>query len=802
MCLVKLSMLIAVVVSIGIMEDRVAAGENATTPIAYAENPADAPDKSIVYVYEMTRFFLEDVVQQKYLTEMQDVGDLSSLSSATRSFTENWQAWTVHYIGFAVCFAIGIVLFIVMLLACFIFPCCRCCGRCGVPNPDRQKGTAKGCKIGCSLALIVVAVGLILGAVGMFVTNETVKDQLNGDLFEKVGGALEGVQSYLKRTFEEIARVVYDQFRVTMNGVFAIMEDVPGGAIKAIDDSTGVVITLNQLNTFSSQLEVLQFNLTRSESLAADLDAQAKQLAIDLSAITSNVTAALSGCYSAQCNLTLVEVSGLKVKVDFSAVNVSAAIVAVNLSLTVGLQDMVNNSLQQIRGLEESINATISPNVDNVLTSARTVESELSDLVDGLNATLNGIGFDSIQKTINDIQDADTYKMAVDITYGVFLGLSCVVSLVFFFDLLGLLLGWILRPGRHTDSGRGCSRAVGYHLLMTGTAVTLIFYWLFSLLVAILFVSGGLVQTELCRNIVNFDEPDSAAVLSIYDDWTSTLFNSDLKIRPFQTYSDCHLDKPFYDAFDVASVLNISELAGKSAEIKRSTETFKGQTFDIPAINFSDPNFIHVLRVLDENLSKSKLNFTYFYANINGNLTAPDLPSLAAKLDSLTDVNLTSFADDIRTLHQSKVVPMSSERDQLSDSLHTAESIVHLVSFGNTADVLVQSETIINVNGSYIVSVFVNDTADAVYGVVDEYLNGTSVALEGEVGKCEPLYRSLKTIFDGFCTQFLYSLNGFWYCLGWNMFFLIPNIFISVKLASAFKIGASVNTVKHQDPQE
>lgn len=803
MGLVKLSVLIAIVASIGIMENQVTASENATTPTVDAGNLADVLDKSIGYVYEMTRVFLEDVVQQKYLTEVQHVGDLSSLSSATGSFAKNWQTWTVHYIGFAVCFALGIVLFVVMLLACFIFPCCRCCGRCGAPNPDRQKGVARGCKIGCSLALIVVAVGLILGAVGMFVTNETMKDQLDGALFEKVGSALDGVRSYLERTFEELVGVVYDQFRVTMNGVLAIIGDVQRGAIKAIDDSTGVVTTLNQLNNFSSQLEMLQVHLMRSESLAADLDAKAKQLDVDLSVIASNVTSALSGCYSAECNRTSIEVRGAKVAVDFSVVNVTAAIAAVNLSLAVGLKDMVDKSLQHIRDIETSIKATMLPNVDNVLTAARSVESQLSDLLDRLKSTLNGIEFNSIQKTVNDFRDKDAYKMAVDITYGVFLGLSCVVSLVIIFDLLGLLFGWILPPDRHADSaGCRCTKAVGYHLLTTGTAVTLIFYWLFSLLVAILFVSGGLVQTELCRNIINFDEPGSAAVLSIYDDWTSGLFGSDLKIRPFKTYSDCHLDKPIYDAFDVASVFNISEIADKSAEIKETTETFKGQTFNLPPVNFSDPNFIYVLRVLDEDLSESALNFTHFYANIDGNLTDPYLPLLAAKLDSLKDVNLTGFSADLRTLYLSKVVPMSSERNRLLDSLHAAESVVRLVSFGSAADVLVQSETIINENGSYIVSGFVNDTADAVYRAVDQYLNATTAALEGDVGKCRPLYRSLKTVFDGFCKQFLYSLNGYWYCLGWNMFFLIPNLFVSVKLASVFKLGTSVNTVKHQDHKE
>lgn len=758
-------------------------------------------NQGMVYVYSMANTFLEKIVQTKYLTEMSSVENLNTIDTLMTSVTTSWSKWIIYMIGFVVCVALGLVLVIVMLLACLCFPCCRCCGKCGaVSKKSPVKGSSKCRTCGCSLALVVMAAGLVVGVIAMYGTNEALATQLQGPLFDNINNAFDGVTDFLDQILSELNTALYVRYLETENVVFRIIEDVPDGAIKAVDNATGAVTVLNQLKDFTGQLDQLQQNLLESEFLADSLHVEAVELQKNLSTIVADITSALSSCIGANCATIGTEVSSTKVAVDFAVVNVTYALVAVNFSLSSGLSGMVDDSLQQLTDIKDSINSTVSSAVTDMKTTAEGVESDLLSIISDINSTLEGIDMSSIKSTVSDVRDLDMYKLATEVAYWVLLGLACVVVAVILLDLLGLLAGWCLPSGTKC----GCNKFVGYHLLMTGTAFTLIFYWIFTLLVAILFVVGGPIHTEFCRNIVNNDQPASQSVLSIYDGWVSGLFGqSDLQIRPFEIYSACEANESFYAAFNLAQLYNVTAVTDDSAsKVKEATDKFKDVAIDLPDVNLTNPTLNAALKTLDDGLSESNLNFTNFYVNIEGNITDPDLLALAADLDAFQEVNLTSYAADLRSIHQDTVLPMSAKRDDLVKSLQSAEAIVHLVSFSEVADTLTAADSIIRDTGADIVSAFVNTTADTIYGEIEKYVTGVQYNLENEVARCAPLYQSLKTVFDAICVQILYPLNGYWFGLGCCIFFLIPNIFLSVKLAAVFKIGSSVNGVRHRDSEK
>lgn len=753
----------------------------------------------------MANTFLEAIVQQNYLTKMNSTVDLSTIDTLIASVTTSWSEWAIYMIGFAVCVALGVVLVVVMLLACFLFPCCRCCGRCGAVSPKKSpvKGSSKCQTCGCSIALMVVAAGLVVGVIAMYGTNEALQTQLAGPLFDNINGSIDGITDFFDQILSEFNDTLYGRYLETQKVVFGIVEDVPGDAMKAMDDATGAVTLLNQLSNFTENLGTLQQNLLDSEYLAAYLDSEATKLQNNVSIIVADVTSALSGCSTPGCKTIAAEVNSTKVRVDFGVVNVTNAIIAVNFSLSMGLAGLVDDSLKQLNDIEDSINSTVSSSVADMKKTAGDVESQLASVISDLNDTLSGIDISSMKNAVLDIQDTEMYKLATEIAYWFLLGLACVVVAVIFLDLLGLLMGWCLPANRNStnSSNCGCNKAVGYHLLMTGTAFTLIFYWIFTLLVAILFILGGPIHTEVCRNIVHNDQPASSSVLSIYDGWIDKLLNqANLHIRPFEIYAACEANESVYNAFNLAQFMNITATTADSASsVKDATDKFKGVVIDLPDVNLTNPTLTLALNTLDDGLSESNLNFTNFYVNTEGNITEPDLLVLADDLDGLTDVNLTSYATSLRSLHYETILQMSSDRDQLVKSLKSADAIVHLVSFSGAAQTLTAADSIIRNNGTYIISAFVNATADTIYGEIEKYVTGVAYSVENEVARCAPLYQSLKKMFDTVCVQLLYPVNGYWFGLGWCIFFLIPNIFLSVKLASAFKIGTSAISIRHRD---
>jgi hypothetical protein len=45
----------------------------------------------------------------------------------------------------------------------------------------------------------------------------------------------------------------------------------------------------------------------------------------------------------------------------------------------------------------------------------------------------------------------------------------------------------------------------------------------------------------------------------------------------------------------------------------------------------------------------------------------------------------------------------------------------------------------------------------------------------------------------------LYPLNGFWFCLGWSIAFLIPSLVLAVQLSTAYRYTIAANSVGHSD---
>ena len=135
-------------------------------------------------------------------------------------------------------------------------------------------------------------------------------------------------------------------------------------------------------------------------------------------------------------------------------------------------------------------------------------------------------------------------QQPADIAHYVVIGISAVVSLIIVSNIVGVLLGLVLPPVRRQPSTKKhktecCRKSASSHFLMLSVALTFLVYWLYIMLVLILFLVGGLMETELCRHMVNNNNNEqSAGVLSIYDSWInqSIKFGGDFEIRLFHIY--------------------------------------------------------------------------------------------------------------------------------------------------------------------------------------------------------------------------------------------------------------------------
>ena len=747
-------------------------------------------EEGMMAVYTLANGFLEDVVQRNYLTEYVETYQLDTIDKYKESWESEWDSWLLFYVGFVVCLSIGVVLTLTMLLACFIFPCCRCCGKCGGADLEGDPPPSRCCTIGCSVSLVLVLIALLLGAIPMFLTAGHLADQLAGPVFTDVASTIDGTESYLKSSVDEVNNTICGSYVETETEVFKILDGIPEGAIKAIDDETQAVTTLNDLNRFASNLTDLQAYLMDSQSLANSLTIETDRLNEELNATKARILAdpAFFPCSTGECEAVKIHVENLEVRVNFSVVDLLNASIATNASIAGNFAQLVSDAVHQVDQIQSDIETTIAPSVNDIKDQSTRAKSKMYGEIENIDEQVEGIDFKGLHDDVMKIPEDDWYEIGYSVLYGVMLGMASLVVLVICLALVGLVLGLCLsRRNANLDECRP-NKSWGSCLLMTSVGLVLVFYWLFTLFLAALFISGGISHTEVCRHLVNYENPKSFEVLSVFEGWINETISFDVDILPFSTYRSCASNVSAYKALNLEQNWNATAIAAKmTSMIQRETEEIKTTPISVPQVNIADPQLISLLEMLDSAFGSSGLDFNYFYANIQGSITDPDLNQLASELDNLSDFDLSNHSAELRSIYTRSVVPIEQDRDRLMIDLQAVESIVSTVSFSTAADVLVSSNDTINVNGTVIVSAYVNDTADSIYNEVVTSIDTVSYQIQNEVARCRPLYDSYTTSIDAACLRLLYPVNGFWFSLGSCIFFLIPFLFLAVNLASNFR---------------
>lgn len=168
---------------------------NVTDDVSPADrNVENALNGGPIAVYRMANFFLNSIVQAPYLTDPIAKLNITTFDDLIDSFSAHWEEWVMYGIGFVVCAGIGLTMCLVVLITCFVMPCCRCCGRCGGKKYKEGDKRPTRCKrVGCGVALGVISVALLLGVIPMFLVNEKLYEQIRGAVFTDARNSLTGV---------------------------------------------------------------------------------------------------------------------------------------------------------------------------------------------------------------------------------------------------------------------------------------------------------------------------------------------------------------------------------------------------------------------------------------------------------------------------------------------------------------------------------------------------------------------------------------------------------------------------------
>lgn len=707
----------------------------------------------------------------------------------------NYQQITYHYVGYAACVVAGVLFILIMPFAGCIICCCRCCcKKCG-GKPGKRRKHDKWKRRICGSILFIITTIMLAGCICAFLANELTREQTasddNDSMISSLNTKLSDLAEFLKNTVKQATDKVNDVFNRIQQLVNSF-GDLPQKVRNAvaqfgnIDDITNSGLNLGNLSIkLNATLTVIEQHSEKLKQLGSQLASNLSDIARDLQAICSQ-----QSCGS-ELNNTVYSLSTVA---NFSNVD------SVSEKLA-RLHDIANANLtgliQQGIGEFNSMMGQVSSDTEDALADTNNTVTTVRRQVDlALNETQNLIKEVSYQLS-NASQQITSYKDQIN-QYGNyrfygFIGLCCMILLVVFFLYLGLCVGVCTKaPDEMSGS---CNRGVGANLLVAGVTFMFLFCWLLMIITIVLFLVGGLIQTEACRYVVDLK---ASPLLAVIERQIEKQFPT-VSINFSSAIESCSSDKSLSYAINLDSMFNVSK------RLDLETYGFSGQFDNINniSINFSNIHIFsnqtkqQLIALRDSGLDN--INLTSYDMQLSRNLTSTDLLSLANSLNALAvgksadmATRLNTSAENLRAVHYQIVSLMLIEKVQLSNAVQFLKnekqnSGLFAIRTQKLMDSLQAADDSVHNNGTKIIRQFVSNVTSEVYNKMKNLAEDLLNWLLNDFARCGPLYKIVTGCINIVCVNILYPINSYWFGLGWCLFFYIPSVIVALFLATVYR---------------
>ncbi|ETE60461.1 Prominin-2, partial [Ophiophagus hannah] len=276
----------------------------------------------------------------------------------------------------------------------------------------------------------------------------------------------------------------------------------------------------------------------------------------------------------------------------------------------------------------------------------------------------------------------------------------------------------------------------------SGVTLSFLFSWFLILLVTGTFLIGGNIQTLVCKPWANqeiFRCKNGAGLWEV------------LQLKDQYSLSE-HLSVAKYTAeFQErlrAINFHFEDIVLLNAEGRRDLETFRKSQVDL--VNYAD-------------------------------FTAESDRTLAGRL--------VEEAQKLRRIQNQIVLPMEALMAQLKESVQflATMSPSFQAQFNNTESQITLVEAILPLQTQKILRQELDCFVRKELGYISQYLNWMRTTLTEDVASCQPFSTALDNGRVILCNRILDPWNAFWFSLGGCAFFLLPGIFLALKMMKHFR---------------
>ncbi|XP_041364897.1 prominin-1-like isoform X2 [Gigantopelta aegis] len=773
--------------------------QNGTQPVTGDSgngNDQTSIEKGMEVLYDMTNAFLE-IVQTDKITELPWL-NFSIIFTKPEIVTDSlseWKNWLNYGRGYAACIVAGLLFFIIMPIFGLFFCCCRCCGKCGGGKKTMDPKHAKCKRISFCAVLLIFNTIMLAGVVCCFVSNDLIHSRLlnkdNNGPVGKVTSAFSTLNNYVDDTIQDVANKTLETFDKTRTELVRRINESAVTAVDQVAESLNATSLLNQAKDLAKDANSTKDELGNVDTILKKLIEMGQNLTTELNEIKSSVELI---CKNINCTINTTQYN---TDADFTQLN-NLSSVAGNVSQTLNMGKFVEEAEGKIKEVKKNSTDRINSEIESASSSLDSVRQKIKNQTDNFRDQVKS--FTSFFKTAEDKVNTSTsdVKKYADYVYYGGIGVCCIYLLIVVLYYMGVLFGMCgERPGHDAPC---CNKGMGSNFLMAGVGFSFLFSWLLILLIIILFIIGGPFYTEVCRYFVDHDpntlKPFNNAMKNVIDLSKKLYKNADVDIDIVDVLNNCRANKPIYSTlkldnlFNVSAVIDTTDVLGIFDEIANKTITFGNISLLSPGLKKDIQDFA--------NSGLDGIDFDTYETQMKKKLVKANLTDLAEALflqssnvnqsgNAALAQNLTDNGKRLKALESQYVIPMEDEVKHLNDSLNSLKK--HLDIQDKTKallDGLQEAENKFNAEGTTKVTEKLKNVAEELKNLTQKRINSIIDLIE-KAGKCKPVYESVYMMTDAVCVSVLNPLNGFWFSMGWCIFFFIPSIIFAVLLAGLYR---------------
>ncbi|XP_062605861.1 prominin-1-like, partial [Saccostrea cucullata] len=472
--------------------------------------------------------------------------------------------------GYAACIVFGLLFAIFMPIIGLFFCCCYCCcKRCGKAR-EKSDPKSAGCKRATfCLFLAIFATMMLTGAIVAIISNEVLHTKLqNSDQrgpVQYMKSGLSELADYAAQTTKDLNSKTTIEVTSTVNRIVATIKESANTTVEEVLKLINADSLLNQTeglgkdatNVFNALVDVTRTLTDLRDYKKNVLDVKVTDINTNISNSCTSKGVSASSCPTLQgVNQNFTALTDLDK--ELKKVNESLNIT----SLTSQARNEFDGVVQKVKG---SINDSIAEASDKAESIKTTLENEISQLT----GTTENFADDLRNTTFKEIDKIDGYlKDYADYVWYGGIGLPCVIVLTSVLYYLGIMFGLCgQRPGHGAPC---CNRGTGSNFLVSGVVWTYLLYWLVMYIVLILFLIGGPLYTNVCRNLnqgVEHVQDFEPILKDVGVDVKKMLnYSSSSNFSIGNALKNCKNDMGLYsaialqDKFDLDSVLDVNNV--------------------------------------------------------------------------------------------------------------------------------------------------------------------------------------------------------------------------------------------------